>query len=137
MKKIFPTGEESPLEDLQKRDFKPPSVKQLRAFIHIRLFDTGTFPNVQGSNVPTNNGNVAEAESGVKNIIWGAHDCRGLPIKLSLPATNDDGEVILEDDDDDGSAIEEDDKEGIEINDYPMKTITRLDLLLNFRRYQL
>ena len=59
----------------------------------------------------------AEAESGVKNIIWGAHNCRGLPIKLARPATNDDGEVILEDNDDDGSAIEEDDIEGIEINE--------------------
>ena len=40
MKKISPTGEESPLEDPQKKDFKPPSVNQLRAFIHICLFDT-------------------------------------------------------------------------------------------------
>ena len=48
-KKIFPTGEESPLEYLQKKDFKPPSVKQLRAFIHIHIFDTGTIPNGQGS----------------------------------------------------------------------------------------
>ena len=91
MKKIFPTGEESPLEDLKIKDFKPPSVKQLRAFIHIRLFETGTTPNGQGSKVLKNKGNVAEAESGVKNLIWGAHDCRGLPIKLARPATNDDG----------------------------------------------
>ena len=88
-------------------------MKQLRAFIHIHIFDTGTIPNGQDSKVPKNKGNVAEAESGVKNLIWGAHNCRGLPIKLARPETNDDCEVILEDDGD-GSAIDEDDKEGIE-----------------------
>ena len=91
MKKIFPKGRESPLEDLQIKDFKTPSLKQIRAFIHILLFDTGTITNGQGSQVPKNKGDVAEAESGVKNIIWVAHDCRGLPIKLARPATNDDG----------------------------------------------
>ena len=116
-KKTFPTGEELPLGDLQIKDFKPPSVKQLRAFIQICLFDTGTIPNGQGSKVPKNKGNVSEEESGVKNLIWGAHNCRGLPIKLACPATKDDGEVILEKDDDDGSAIKEDDIEGIEINE--------------------
>ena len=63
MKKIFPTGEESPLEDIQIKDFKPPSVNQLRAFIHIRLFGTGTIPNGQCSKVLKNKGNVAEVES--------------------------------------------------------------------------
>ena len=109
MKKIFLTGEESPLEELQIKYFKPPSVKQLRAFIHIRIFNTGTIPNGQGSKIPKNKGNVAEAESGVKNLIRIAYNCRLLQIKLVCPATNDDGEVILEEDDNDGSAIEEDD----------------------------
>lgn len=109
MKNIFLTGEESPLEELQTKDFKPPSVKQLRAFIHIRLFDTGTIPNGQGSKILKNKGNVAEAESGVKNIMCVAYNCRGLPIKLVRPATINDGKVILEEDNDNGSSIEEDD----------------------------
>ena len=38
MKRIFPTGEESSLMDLPLERFKPPTVKQLKAFIHVRLF---------------------------------------------------------------------------------------------------
>lgn len=86
----------TPLGELPINDYKPPSVKQLRSYIHIHMFETRIIPNGQGSKIPNNKSTVTESESGVKNLICVAHDCRGIPIKLVCPETNDDGGVILE-----------------------------------------
>ena len=82
MKKIFPT-EVTPLEDLTIQRFKPPTVKQLMAFIHIRLFDTAIIPNGQDSRIPKNKGNIEEVDRGVKNLISMAYEVRSKPISMS------------------------------------------------------
>ena len=116
MKKMFPTGEVTPLLELQLTDFKKPSVKLLKAFVHLRLFTTGTIPNGQGSRIPKNKGSVDEAATGVKNLLWTAHDMRCHPIILPRPETNEAGEVLLDNNDGDGEGmvVDEDDDGGME-----------------------
>ena len=118
MKKIIPTGDEPPpLEDLPLTAFKGPNLKQLKAFVQIRLFNTATIPNGQGNMIPKNKGSVDAVATGAKNLIGAAYDCRNMPIILPRPQTNDDGEVIL-DEDKEGSVDDEmDDIEVVEDND--------------------
>ena len=75
------------------------------------MFDTATIPNGQGHKIPMNKGSVNAVATGVNNIIGAPYDCRRFSIILPRPQTNDNGEVILNEDEDESVDDEMDDIE--------------------------
>jgi hypothetical protein len=84
---------------------------ELRAYIHVRLYDTAIIPKGKSNALPSNKGKVADAKNGEPNCIRIAYDNRVELIKLACPAVNDDSEVVL------AEAIDEDKDDDVEVVD--------------------
>ena len=67
----------------------------LKAFIHVRLFTSGTAPKGQAKMIPDKKGKVIDALRGEENLLLIAHRSRNLPVILPIPETDDNGDVII------------------------------------------
>ena len=101
---LFPVPSEAGnnYTDLPIQAFKKIHVNELKAFIHVRLFESATIPTGKASSIPKLKGKIEAAIAGVPNLIRVAYDSRALPIILPCPDTDAHGNVILLNDDDDG-----------------------------------
>ena len=86
-------------------------VAEMKAFIHIRKFNTATIPKGKASEIPSGKGNLQKA----------SYEARALPILLSRPLTDDDGNVLIDEeltnDGVDRDAVNEDEENETNSND--------------------
>ena len=108
-------GEESnELLDVPLVNFKKLKVQELKCFIHVRLFDSGSVPKGESSAIPSKKEKIDDALNGENNLLKATCDSRALPIKLSHPVMNDDGTVkLVEEVDDIGDGDEDIDVDDI------------------------
>ena len=122
--KLFPIAAEDEDHDyanLPNAAFKNVTIPFLKAFIHVKLFETANIPTGQASKILKNKGKLEEAEAGVHNLLLVEFSSRELPVILSKSKIDDDGNIIFEDDGGDGEygdcvcciAVVDDDHEGI------------------------
>ena len=91
------------IEDVPIECFKKALVKELKAFIHAWMFPTASIPK----------GKLSLILSGKENLMRVAHESKTLLILLNRPNTDDEGNVVLDDevnDDEGGDYIAIDDE---------------------------
>ena len=68
---------------------------ELSAFIHVRYFLTSEVPK-NSSTIPKGKGKLEAAVAGENNLILAAFNARNKPIILPRPETDDDGNVVVD-----------------------------------------
>ena len=113
-RKLLSSSEHENLHEMTIENFYSCKVDELKAFIHCRLFTTGTIVGKeQRSMMPTKKGKVADAKDGeVNNLMRVGYEKRMDPILIIPPDVDDDGNVVLvdvvmDDVDDDDVGVEE------------------------------
>ena len=99
--KFFPKSEqERNYKYLPIECFKKLNVKELKAFIHVWLFDYAVIPSRQLAKIPKNKGKVEDAVARENNLINATFHNRELPIILYQPELDDRGFIIMVEDKD-------------------------------------
>ena len=93
---VLPLEKEPKFVDLPIDTFAKLLRPELRAFLHVRLFDTGNIPSGRAKNIPAKKGKLEDAKEGeVNNLIRAAYANRNLPIQLTPPKIDANGDVII------------------------------------------
>ena len=95
-------------EDLLIDKFKKPYLNELRGFVHVRTFQTGSIAKDDPKKIPSKKGKLEGAKDGEENnLIRAAYAICCTPPIMDRPDTDEDGNVMMEvDKDGDGYDVE-------------------------------
>ena len=80
--KLSTVSRDSPLSANTLEHFFKLNKQMLKAFIHVRLFTSGTTPKGQAKMIPDKKGKIEDALRGEENLLLVAHRSRNLPVIL-------------------------------------------------------
>ena len=116
-------------EDLLIDKFKKPYKNELRGFVHVRTFKTGSIAKDDPTRIPDKKRKLEDAKDGEENnLIRAAYAICCTSLIMDRPNTNEDGNVLMEvDEDDDCYDVEmvvvgdviNDEEEGLDNEDPP------------------